>query len=92
MWKVLLYGTAGASAAYILAGVFGYTTFSTSPIVEQLMNEKNILLCYPDSWANFISLFGILTVLMLNAPLTVLPCKDTLEELFLPKNSKMSQS
>jgi len=47
------------------------------------MNQQNILKCYPDMTVNFISLFGILTVILFATPLTILPCKDTIEELFL---------
>lgn len=91
MWRVLLYGTFGSSISYIIAGVFGYMTFSTYPNVADLMNIKNILLCYPEnSSATYISLFGILGVLLFNTPLTVLPCKDTLECLILPRGRKFS--
>jgi amino acid permease len=34
MWKVLIYGTSGATFAYILAGIFGFTTFALYPITE----------------------------------------------------------
>ena len=91
MWKVLFYGTVGASIAYVMAGVFGYSSFAANKDVDEMMNIKNILLCYPDSAANFISLFGIQIVLLFNTPLTILPCKDTLEELFLPKGKKLTQ-
>jgi amino acid permease len=40
--------------------------------------------------ANFISLFGILTVILFATPLTILPCKDTIEELFLQPEQKLS--
>lgn len=38
MWSVMFYGTAGASVAYILAGVFGYVTFAANPEVDNLMS------------------------------------------------------
>ena len=46
--------------------------------------------CYPNIIPNFISLFGILTVVLFATPLTILPCKDTLEELFLKPGEKLS--
>ncbi len=83
MWKVMKYGTIGATFAYFLAGLFGYVTFAQNARVDFLMNQQNILKCYPDMTVNFISLFGILTVILFATPLTILPCKDTIEELFL---------
>lgn len=55
------------------------------------MDQQNILKCYPKGLtANYISLFGILTVILFATPLTILPCKDTCEELFLQPNQKLS--
>lgn len=83
MWKVMRNGTIGATIAYLLLGIFGYVTFADYINVKSLMNQQNILKCYPDIPANYVSLFGILTVILFATPLTILPCKDTLEELFL---------
>lgn len=83
MWKVMRNGTIGATFAYFLGGVFGYVAFADRPNVDYLMNLQNILKCYPPITVNFISLFGILTVILFATPLTILPCKDTVEELFL---------
>jgi len=90
MWKVMSYGTVGATFAYFLAGVFGYVAFADNKKVAELMNMQNILKCYPDMTVNFISLFGILTVILFATPLTILPCKDTVEELFLPPDQSLS--
>lgn len=90
MWKVMRNGTVGATVAYFLAGVFGYTAFAANFRVKELMEQQNILKCYPDITMNFISLFGILTVILFASPLTILPCKDTLEELFLEPNQRLS--
>ena len=38
MWKVMRNGTIGATVAYLCAGVFGYVTFASNPLVAQLMN------------------------------------------------------
>jgi amino acid permease len=84
MWKVMRNGTVGATVAYLVAGIFGYVTFAANEKVGFLMNQQNILKCYPDDvTANYVSLFGILTVILFATPLTILPCKDTVEELFL---------
>ena len=91
MWKVMLYGTIGATISYFMAGVFGYTAFAEYPNVDKLMNQQNILKCYPDNPANYISLFGILIVILFATPLTLLPCKDTIEELFLKENQRLNQ-
>jgi amino acid permease len=91
MWKVMRNGTVGATLAYLLAGVFGYSTFAMYPDVRDLMDKQNILKCYKgDVTLNYISLFGILTVILFATPLTILPCKDTVEELFLQPNQKLS--
>lgn len=60
MWLVMFYGTLSAGLGYILAGIFGYATFAAYENIEDLMNIKNILLCYPDTNSvNLVSLFGI---------------------------------
>lgn len=91
MWKVMRNGTIGATVAYLAAGIFGYVTFANNIGVAALMNQQNILKCYPDDvTANYVSLFGILTVILFATPLTILPCKDTIEELFLEPEQKLS--
>ncbi len=80
MWLVMFYGTVFAGIAYMLAGIFGYSTFAGYENISELMDLKNILLCYPEnSNANILSLFGIQLVIFFATPLTLLPCKDTLE-------------
>ena len=37
MWKVMRNGTIGATVAYWLGGLFGYTAFAANPNVKQLM-------------------------------------------------------
>ena len=90
MWRVMVFGTIGATFAYFLAGIFGYVAFAMRDDVKAQMNKQNILKCYPDMTANFISLFGILTVILFATPLTILPCKDTIEELFLAPGQRLS--
>lgn len=86
MWKVLFYGTVGASIAYMFAGIFGYITFSRYANINELMSIKNILLCYPDDEkSHLISLLGIQLVILFGAPLILMPCKETIEEFYLPK-------
>ena len=43
------------------------------------MERKNILLCYKSD--NSIALIGMQLVILFATPLTILPCKDTLEEI-----------
>lgn len=38
MWKVMLYGTIGATIVYLFAGTFGYATFAAYANVEEIMN------------------------------------------------------
>jgi amino acid permease len=92
MWKVMLRGTVGATICYMLAGVFGYVSFAGYANVDSIMNIQNILKAppYGDNAANYISLFGILIVILFATPLTLLPCKDTIEEVFLKPGEKLS--
>ena len=92
MWKVMVIGTLAATVSYLLAGIFGYVAFAAYKDVDEIMGMQNILKCYPDMAANYISLFGILTVILFATPLTILPCKDTLEELFLPADKTFSKN
>lgn len=39
MWKVMRNGTIGATIAYLLGGIFGYTAFAANPNVNFLMNQ-----------------------------------------------------
>jgi len=91
MWKVMLYGTIGATVGYILAGVFGYVTFSAYADVDHIMKVQNILKApYGDNPFNYISLFGILVVILFATPLTILPCKDSVEDVFLKPGERLN--
>ena len=91
MTKVLNYGTIGASVSYLMAGVFGYVTFANYPNVDEIMEMQNILQApYQGNVIIYICLFAILIVILFATPLTLLPCKDTLEELLLPPNQTFS--
>jgi amino acid permease len=39
MWTVMVYGTIGATFAYLLAGIFGYTAFANYLNVKHIMGE-----------------------------------------------------
>ena len=39
MWKVMTFGTAGATLAYLIAGIFGYVAFADNPEVAKLMGR-----------------------------------------------------
>lgn len=87
MWKVMLRGTVGATIAYLFVGIFGYVTFADYINVEEIMDLQNILKAPPYGKSNvaiYISLFGMCIVVLFACPLTILPCKDTLEEILLP--------
>ena len=88
---MLFRGTVAATVAYLFAGIFGYTTFAANPDVSAIMNEQNILKgeYHGNVWI-YICLFGILVVILFATPLTLLPCKDTVEELFLKNGAKLN--
>lgn len=39
MWKVMKIGTAGATTAYVFAGVFGYVAFADYANVNDILKE-----------------------------------------------------
>eukprot|EP00350_Pseudokeronopsis_sp_OXSARD2_P013622 CAMPEP_0170553254 /NCGR_PEP_ID=MMETSP0211-20121228/11059_1 /TAXON_ID=311385 /ORGANISM="Pseudokeronopsis sp., Strain OXSARD2" /LENGTH=173 /DNA_ID=CAMNT_0010861445 /DNA_START=847 /DNA_END=1365 /DNA_ORIENTATION=- len=91
MWKVMSIGTLSATIGYCMAGIFGYVTFAQYAEVEAIMDLQNILKApYGNNVVIYICLFGILTVVLFATPLTLLPCKDTLEEILLPANQRLS--
>lgn len=86
--RVLLIGTLIAASAYILVGVFGFTTFALSPKVVEIMEAQNIL--EADYGSNPIMkacCVGMLFVVMFASPFCVLPVKDSIEELTISNKS-----
>lgn len=83
MSAVLLKGSIGAVATYVIIGVFGYLIFVKYP---GLLAGKNILhTMYPDFDENpaiLLGNFALFFAVMSAAPLCVLPSKDVVEELF----------
>ena len=89
MNKTLYAGTGLATVGYILCGMFGYITFAMNPKVDDIMNAQNILKApygNPEPAVIKLCLIGILFVLIFAAPFCVLPMKDTMEELLIPKD------
>jgi amino acid permease len=85
MNKVLVIGTSIAVVAYIMAGLFGYVTFSMHPDVDKIMNAQNILKApYGELPIIKCCLIGLLVVVLFASPFCVLPCKDSVEELLSP--------
>jgi len=89
---VLYIGTIAACICYIVAGVFGYITFSSGNTFQEYQTiflEQNILLA-PYSLHNdtndlpiaiYFCLFGIMIVVIFGTPFCILPCKDSIEDL-----------
>lgn len=90
--SVLYIGTVAACICYIMAGVAGYVTFSSGNTFEEykaIFLEQNILMA-PYTMHNetndlplaiYFCLFGILIVVTFATPFTVLPCKDSIEDI-----------
>ena len=88
-----------AAVAYIIAGMFGYIAFADGSTDEELdkMFSDNILTApYKDANGNtpiviYISLFGMMVVVLFATPFCVLPTKDSIEEVrnrkFTPKEN-----
>ena len=95
--KVLILGTLMAASLYIVAGIFGYISFTDGSTEEELdkMFSNNILYApYHVKDSNdtpiviYVSLFGMMVVVMFATPFCVLPTKDSIEEV---RNKKFSQ-
>jgi amino acid permease len=82
MGKVINAGSSMAVVFYVMVGIFGYATFLAPPDSFELC-AKNILQAdYKNNKAIQIGNFALLFSVMTAAPICVLPCKDTIEELF----------
>jgi len=91
MNQVLIIATVIACTCYALAGFFGYATFALYANVDEIMKKENILEApYNNGWvlaAQFLLLAGV----VLASPLCLLPCKDTIEELYLGQGQTMNK-
>ena len=84
MMKVVLYATTIACTCYVMAGYFGYATFSLYPDVKQIMEQENIFLAdYRNNGWMLAAKILLLAGVILASPLCVLPSKDTVEEVLL---------
>ena len=73
-------GTLWALIAYLITGIFGYFIFAGSP---EVLKTKNILDApFSDSVVIIIASFTQFLSILTSYPLVLLPCKDTIEELF----------
>lgn len=84
MEKVLIRGTYSSVILYLMIAVFGYLTFVNNE-KQLLILEKtqNILeLDYQQNIYFDISLFGLAFTLMVAGPVSMIPCKDTIEDVF----------
>lgn len=63
-----------------MIGIFGYLTFDDKP--AKVLDAKNILLApYIDNVSILVANFAVLFAVITAAPLVILPCKDSIEEL-----------
>ena len=94
MQKVLVYGTLVASLAYIMAGMFGYITFAMYPSEElsDIMQDQNILKApyAEDKYIVKFCLVSMLVVVLFASPFTVLPAKDSFEELLMKEGQRFT--
>ena len=83
--KIILWtSTTIAVASYCLAGYFGFASFASYPDVDSIMLKQNIFMApYDNNYWILVSQLLLIAGLILATPLSVLPCKDTVEELFL---------
>ena len=91
MRTVMFWATGIAITCYILAGFFGFATFANYPDVDDIMEQENILNApYGGNGWILLSQFLLLIGIVLATPLCLLPCKDTVEELFLGQTRRMT--
>jgi len=63
--------------------VFGYLGLVGQPeALATLNNKSNVLEVDYNNWAFNLAVFGLVFAIFAAAPVCVLPCKDTIEELF----------
>jgi amino acid permease len=95
MNKVLYGGTAVAATAYIMTGMFGYVTFAAFPEdqLADIMDEQNILKAPYHENRKIIKVcqVSMLIVVLFASPFTVLPAKDSFEELITKGKRSFSQ-
>lgn len=82
MSKVIGMGSSVAVLFYVAVGIFGYATFLAPPLNHTLCNKNILEADYHNNPFFAIGNFTLLFSVMFAAPLCVLPCKDTVEELF----------
>lgn len=88
MKRVIVLGTLGASAMYLIAGIFGYISFTagvTDEKYKQIFDAQNILRAPYQNQdgstpaAIFVCLYGITIVVAFASPFCILPSKDSIE-------------
>lgn len=88
---VLFVGTTLATIIYFLVGFFGYATFVRNDDLKKLMvDDQNILMGPYKLPIMYACQFGILVIVLFASPFSILPSKDSLEELLLPEMVKFT--
>ena len=83
---VLFVGTSLATLIYFLVGFFGLATFVKNDGLKKLMeDDQNILMGPYNLPVMKACQFGILVIVLFASPFSILPSKDSLEELLLPE-------
>ena len=97
--KFLGFGTLMAAVVYIAGGIFGYISFAQNSTPEELEEWfGNNILAAPYTTSDgktppviYVSLFGMMVVVVFATPFCVLPTKDSIEEVrnkkFTPKEN-----
>ena len=93
MQRVILFSTIVAVMCYIFAGYFGFATFAAYPNVDEIMMQQNILEApYGNNGWIVAAQFLLLAGVILASPITLMPCKDTIEELYLGQGKIMNDN
>lgn len=91
MSKVILYGTCVVTVIYVLVGTTGYASFILDSEVDEIMGRQNILKAdYGQVPIIKASLVLFCFVALIAAPYSVIPLKDSIEELVMPTDKKFN--
>jgi amino acid permease len=93
MRRAIITATLIVIVIYILTGFFGFATFVEHQNLASIMTSQNIFTApYYNETYLVASMHMMIMAIVLATPLTVLPCKDTIEEIMLGQTRIMNGS
>lgn len=90
MSRVVASGTVFVTFFYLMIGIFGYATFLGPPINHELCSQNILSANFNGSKLMVLGNFALLLSVGLATPIDLLPCKNSIEDLFF-KEKRMSK-